>query len=100
MAQININVREVIDKALEKLFNEGFTMYICFQAENNCILGVASSEERAKKICSQSGDSYFPIIINKDYGREVISSNDIAVYNIDGVFIQGYTNVMKMTNNG
>lgn len=67
-------------------------IFICYQSDTDAnILAITDTEEKAKNICNIHGDRYLEIELNKNYGRELISTDNIAVYNIDGQFIKGDT---------
>lgn len=61
-------------------------VYVCYQAVNRSILGIASSEKRAQEICSETDDAYVEFELDKHYGRDATATDDIAVYNIHGEF--------------
>lgn len=71
------------------------TIYVCYQREDKSIMAITSSEETAQKICSETGDCYVPMSLNKNYGREPLDSTDKAIYNIKGQFFSGsYLNTL------
>lgn len=61
-------------------------VYVCYQAEYRSILGIATTVEKAQEICSETDDAYVEIELDKNYGRDSISTDDVAVYNINGEF--------------
>lgn len=63
-------------------FNKTKYVYICYQAGNRSIMAVTDSETLAQKICSEHDDAYLKLELNKDYGRESINSDNLAIYNI------------------
>ncbi len=67
-------------------------LYICYQADTEAnILAITDTDKKAKEVCNTHGDRYFEIELNKNYGRELISTDNIAVYNINGEFFEGNT---------
>ena len=59
-------------------------IYLCWQ--NDCtLLGVADTEENARKMCSEFGDSYCPTEINVA-NRENVETTPLCLYNINGEF--------------
>lgn len=53
--------------------------YLCWQNDNT-ILGVATSEESAKNMCSEEGDSY--MVIETDVAeRRNIETTELVIYN-------------------
>jgi len=63
-------------------------LFICYQSDTEAnILAITDTEQKAKEVCDTHGDRYFGIELNKNYGRELISTDNIAVYNINGEFI-------------
>lgn len=62
-------------------------LFICYQSDTDAsILAITDTEEQAKNICNVYGDRYLEVKLNKNYGRELTSTDNIAVYNIDGEF--------------
>lgn len=58
-------------------------------------MAITSSEEKAQEICNETGDSYFSMIMNKNYGRESLDPTNEAIYNIEGQFLSGdYLNTL------
>lgn len=65
-------------------------VFICYQSDTDAnILAITDTEEQAKNICNIHGDRYLELKLNENYGRELTSTDNIAVYNIDGKFTKG-----------
>lgn len=71
-------------------------LYLCWQNDNS-VLGVATSEEKAKKVCSSIGDSYMPIQENCAQ-REYVETTPMCIYHTRDGFLtyeesleKGYT---------
>lgn len=73
-------------KAEAKLHKQSSYVYVCYQAENRSIMSITDNEQLAKETCCNNDDAYVKIELNKNYGRDDISTDDIAIYNMDGVF--------------
>lgn len=62
-------------------------LFICYQSDTEAsILAITDTEAKAQNICDVDGDRYIKIELNKNYGRKDISTDNIAVYNINGQF--------------
>ena len=75
---------------------QGKFLYLCLQAEsehtiaegyNTGIMAIVDYEELAQEICRHHGDSYMVFDKNKDYGREIMDGNLLAVWNENGKFL-------------
>ena len=45
-------------------------MYLCW-ARNNTILGVATTEERAREMCSEIGDCYLKVLPDVKFSEDI-----------------------------
>lgn len=54
---------------------------------NTNIMAIVDYEELAQEICNHHGDSYMVFDKNKDYGREEMNGDLIAVWNENGKFL-------------
>lgn len=61
-------------------------IFVCYQAEDRSIMAITNNVELAKEICCKNDDAYVEFELNKNYGRLPVSTDNIAVYNIDGEF--------------
>ena len=60
-------------------------LYLCWQNDNT-VLGVATSEEEAQKMCSEYADAYMPIQENEAQ-RERVDSTSLCTYNTPEGFL-------------
>lgn len=55
-------------------------VYICWQNDNT-ILGVASSEEKAQEMCSELGEAYMSIRLD-EVERENIDTTELCIHHV------------------
>ena len=60
-------------------------MYICW-AKNNTILGIASTEERAREMCSKVGDCYLKVVPDVKFSED-INVTKLCVHNTSQGFL-------------
>lgn len=60
-------------------------VFICWQNDGS-ILGIATTEENARKMCTESEDAYLAIEPNVAK-RESINTTKLCMYNVDGSFL-------------
>jgi len=79
------------------------TLYLCWQNDNT-VLGIATSEKKAKELCSEFGDSYMKVESNKS-NRNCIETTKLCIYHVhkgfktfDECIKAGYTFKTRMAN--
>lgn len=74
-------------------------IYVCYQADTLAsILAITDTEEQAKEVCNQDDDRYIKIELNTNFGRDLYTTNEVATYNVNGYFVQGYDNAKLIQN--
>ena len=80
-------------------------VFLCYQSAseasvcegyNTNILAICDTEELARVACCHDGDSYIGYELNEILDREVEDSSENCTYNVNGNFVVGYSNVMKL----
>lgn len=60
-------------------------VFICWQNDGS-ILGIATTEENARKMCTEFGDAYFAVEPNVAK-REYVDTTKLCIYNVKGSFL-------------
>lgn len=72
-------------KALKEVdYSEPPKAYLCWDNDNT-VLGIATSEKNAQKMCSKTGQSYMPVELNQAE-TDYVETTALCTYNIWGKF--------------